>query len=142
MVAYLSNVTKNNMKKALAYLLPLAVFVPFVVSAQSVGGRPSATIGSIMTTISGILNFIIPMLITFAIILFIYGVIQYVVAKEDASKDKGRSYMIYSIIGLFAIVAVWGLVQVLVNTFLGGQTGNFQGVDCIPGSYDINGNPC
>lgn len=82
------------------------------------------------------------MLITFAIILFIYGVIQYVVAKEDASKDKGRSYMIYSIIGLFAIVAVWGLVQVLVNTFLGGQTGNFQGVDCIPGSYDINGNPC
>lgn len=54
MVAYLSNVTKNNMKKALAYLLPLAVFVPFVVSAQSLGGRPSATIGSIMTTISGI----------------------------------------------------------------------------------------
>lgn len=136
MVAYLSNVTKNNMKKALAYLLPLAVFVPFVASAQS------ATVGSIMTTISGILNFIIPMLITFAIILFIYGVIQYIVAKEDASKDKGRSYMIYSIIGLFAIVAVWGLVQVLVNTFLGGQTGNFQGVDCIPGSYDINGNPC
>lgn len=136
MVAYLSNVTKNNMKKALAYLLPLAVFVPFVASAQS------ATVGSIMTTISGILNFIIPMLITIAIILFIYGVIQYIVAKEDASKDKGRSYMIYSIIGLFAIVAVWGLVQVLVNTFLGGQTGNFQGVDCIPGSYDINGNPC
>ncbi len=136
MVAYLSNVTKNNMKKALAYILPIGVLVPSMVFAQS------ANIQSIMTTISGILNFIIPMLITFAIILFIYGVIQYIVAKEDASKDKGRSYMIYSIIGLFAIVAVWGLVQVLVNTFLGGNTGNFQGVDCIPGSYDINGNPC
>lgn len=136
MVAYLSNVTKNNMKKALAYLLPLAVFVPFVASAQS------ATVGSIMTTISGILNFIIPMLITFAIITFIYGVISYVIAKDDAAKEKGRNTMIYSIIGLFSIVAVWGLVQVLVNTFLGGNTGNFQGVDCIPGSYDINGNPC
>ncbi len=136
MVAYLSNVTKNNMKKALAYLLPLAVFVPFVASAQS------ATVGSIMTTISGILNFIIPMLITFAIITFIYGVINYVIAKDDAAKEKGRNTMIYSIVGLFAIVAVWGLVQVLVNTFLGGNTGNFQGVDCIPGSYDINGNPC
>ncbi len=136
MVVYLSNVTKNSMKKALAYLLPLGVLVPSMALAQS------ANASSILTTISGILNFIIPMLITFAIILFIYGVIQYVVAKEDASKDKGRSYMIYSIIGLFAIVAVWGLVQVLVNTFLGGNTGNFQGVDCIPGTYDINGNPC
>lgn len=136
MVAYLSNVTKNNMKKALAYLLPMAIFVPFVASAQS------ATIASIMTTISGILNFIIPMLITFAIITFIYGVISYVIAKDDAAKEKGRNTMIYSIVGLFAIVAVWGLVQVLVNTFLGGNTGNFQGVDCIPGSYDINGNPC
>lgn len=136
MVAYLSNVTKNNMKKALAYILPMAMFMPFLASAQSADAQ------SILTTISGILNFIIPMLITFAIITFIYGVIQYVIAKEDAAKEKGRNTMIYSIVGLFAIVAVWGLVQVLVNTFLGGNTGSFQGVDCIPGSYDINGNPC
>lgn len=138
MVAYLSNVTKNNMKKALAYLLPMAVFVPFAVSAQQTGADAS----SILKTISGILNFIIPMLITFAIITFIYGVISYVIAKEDAAKEKGRNTMIYSIVGLFAIVAVWGLVQVLVNTFLGGNTGNFQGVDCIPGTNDLNGNPC
>ncbi|MDQ5961940.1 MAG: hypothetical protein QG669_332 [Patescibacteria group bacterium] len=136
MVAYLSNVTKNNMKKALAYILPMAMFMPFLASAQSADAQ------SILTTISGILNFIIPMLITFAIITFIYGVIQYVIAKEDAAKEKGRNTMIYSIVGLFAIVAVWGLVQVLVNTFLDGNTGSFQGVDCIPGSYDINGNPC
>lgn len=141
MVVYLSNVTKNNMKKALAYILPLALFVPMISFAQRSSGG-SATIGSIMTTISGILNFIIPMLVTFAIITFIYGVINYVIAKDDAAKEKGRNTMIYSIIGLFAIVAVWGLVQVLVNTFLGGNTGNFQGIDCIPGSYDINGNPC
>lgn len=136
MVVYLSNVTKNSMKKALAYLLPLGVLVPSMALAQS------ANASSILTTISGILNFIIPMLITFAIITFIYGVINYVIAKDDAAKEKGRNTMIYSIIGLFAIVAVWGLVQVLVNTFLGGNTGNFQGVDCIPGTYDINGNPC
>jgi multisubunit Na+/H+ antiporter MnhB subunit len=81
----------------------------------------------------------IPALITFAVVTLIYGVISYVIAKDDAAKEKGRNVMIYGIVGLFVIVAMWGLVAVLRNTFLGGQNGSLQTnqIPCVPGTGQI-----
>lgn len=104
------------------FLFPLAV------------GAQTADANSILTTIQSILNFIIPMLITIAVAVFIYGVITYVMGKDDGTKEKGRNMMISGIIGLFVIVAMWGLVNVLTNTFLGGQEGTIQNIPCIPGT--------
>jgi multisubunit Na+/H+ antiporter MnhB subunit len=102
---------------------------PFVVGAQ---GTVDAE--SILGTIQRILNIIIPLLITFAVAVFIYGVITYVMGKDDGTKEKGRNMMISGIIGLFVIVAMWGLVDVLSNTFLNGNEGSIQNIPCIPGT--------
>jgi len=96
-------------------IYPLMPFVagltPFLVSAQG-------TIGGILTTIHGVVNIFIPLLMTIAIAVFLYGIVLYISSGGDAEKEKtARGYIIYGIIGLFILVAFWGLVTVLANTF-------------------------
>jgi hypothetical protein len=74
-------------------------------------------IETIICRIGGILNTIIPFLIVLAIIYFIWGVIQYVIASDEEAKKSGRNRIIYGIIGLAVIVGVWGLVNILTKTF-------------------------
>lgn len=92
----------------------------------------AATIGTILTDVQTILNTIIPILMILATVVFLWGVITYITAGGDEEKAKsGRTYIIWGLIGLFAMVAVWGLVRALVNTFGVGSTGVPGG----PGSF-------
>jgi uncharacterized membrane protein YidH (DUF202 family) len=60
---------------------------------------------------------IIPLLVGLGVIVFVSGVVQYVIANEEEAKTKGRDRMIYGIIGLVVIASVWGLVSIVVQTF-------------------------
>lgn len=112
------------MKKIFALLSIL--FVPMSAFAQTSTGA----IG-ILRVIQDIANIVIPILITIAVIWFIYGVIKYVIAKDEGVKEQGRNAMISSIIGLFVIVSVWGLVAVIGNTFGIGRD-NAVAPDLVP----------
>ncbi len=78
------------------------------------------------TKLSGLLNFasctlinyVVPLLFTVAVVAFIWGVIQMVInpANEEARK-KGKSFMIWGLVGLFVMVSVWGIVSVFTHTF-------------------------
>lgn len=102
------------MKKHLV-VLSLLVLVPVLAHAQS--------IDSAMSKIAQLLGMVVPILIVLAVIYFIWGVIKYVVSGDEESKAKGRTMIIYGIIGLAVIVGVWGLVNLLLNTFGLGQGG-------------------
>ena len=67
-----------------------------------------------------LLDAVVPIVITIALIYFIYGVAKYVTAKEDEDKEQARNVMIYGTIGLFFIVSVWGIV-LLLQQFTGVQ---------------------
>ena len=73
---------------------------------------------NILINIKNVLNAVIPIVITLALIYFIYGIGKYVTAKEDSEKESARGIMIYGTIGLFFIVSVWGIV-VLLQQFTG-----------------------
>ena len=78
----------------------------------------AATISDIITTVKSITSLLVPLLIAIALIMFIVGVIKYITAGSDEEKRKeARNTIIYGVIGLFAIVAVWGLVGVITSTF-------------------------
>lgn len=63
-------------------------------------------------------NAVIPLLMTLAVAFFVWGVTQYVLNPASSEeREKGQQYMIWGILGLFVIVAVWGLVAILTNTF-------------------------
>jgi hypothetical protein len=84
----------------------------------------AATLSTAIQKIADILGAIIPALFIIATIVFLWGVIQYITAGGDEEKIKtGRNYMIFGLIALFVMVAVWGIVRVLVSTFgVGGET--------------------
>lgn len=98
------------MQKIKKYISVTLFFTPFFVLA--------ATVTTLVEKIMSILNVVIPLLIALAVVIFLWGVVQYITAGGDEEKGKeARNTMIWGIVGLFVMVAVWGLVNVLVSTF-------------------------
>ena len=83
---------------------------------SSLGGQVT-TIQSFLCRIGGILNSVLPVLVALGVVYFVWGVVTYVIASDEEAKKKGRDRIIYGIIGLAVIVAVWGLVRILTRTF-------------------------
>jgi threonine/homoserine/homoserine lactone efflux protein len=89
---------------------------------------------SIIATVNSILSWIIPVLITLAVIYFIWGVIQYLISGDEEKKKKARGMIISGLIGLFVIVAFWGIIRLITNTFqVGPEQLNKNAIPCIPG---------
>lgn len=82
-------------------------------------------VNEIISLMQGTLRLTIPFLMILATVVFLWGVIRYVTAGGDEDKLKeGRQFIIFGLVGLFVMVAVWGIVTALVNQFnLGGQSG-------------------
>jgi len=89
------------------------------------------TINDIVGTIGGIIQAITPIVVALALLYFFWGLAKYILAAGDeGSKQEGKGIMIWGIIALFVMVAVWGLVQVLVETF-GVEEGGTQEVPTV-----------
>ncbi len=73
----------------------------------------------IICKIGELFSYIIPVLVSLGVIYFIWGVIQYMIGDSEEAKTKGRDTILYGIIGLTVIIAMWGLVEILKVTFLG-----------------------
>lgn len=107
----------------LAVLFMVAV-MPLVSHAQIT--PTSCPAGSQITNLTDFINFatcilntsILPLLVTLAVVFFLWGVTIYVInPASTAEREKGQQYMIWGIIGIFVIVSIWGIIGVLSNTF-------------------------
>jgi len=67
--------------------------------------------------IGGLLRPIVPLLIGLAVVVFIYGVLILMFSDSGEKKEEGKQYMLWGIIGIFVMVSVWGLVNILKGTF-------------------------
>lgn len=74
-------------------------------------------LSTLLNTIHGILNSVIPVIVSLGLVYFIWGVVQYVIADGEEAKKSGKDRIIYGIIGLAIIVSVWGIVNILAKTF-------------------------
>lgn len=66
---------------------------------------------------SQIVNPIILLLMGAGLIVFLYGLVEMIQGadNEDARK-KGQQHMIWGIVGLFIMVAVFGIINVIIST--------------------------
>lgn len=114
------------MKKIISLGAVGSVILPVIVFA--------ADAFSILTVINKILATVIPVLITLAVVYFIWGVIQYTVSSDEEKKKKARGMIIQGLIGLFVIIAFWGIIRLITNTFgVGPEQLNNSSIPCIPG---------
>jgi hypothetical protein len=123
------------MKKKLVSLVGIGgalAALPFFAFAQTTCSY-TQNLDYVLCRIGALLNAIVPVLIALGVMYFIWGVVSYVIAKEEEAKKAGRDKMIYGIIGLVVIVSIWGLVSILKNTFnLSSSSTDTVQVPCIP----------
>ena len=75
------------------------------------------TVEGILKQLSGILNIIMPILIAFAAVYFVWGVVQFIMSSDEEKKKGARGKIIQGLIGLFVIIAFWGILGVVMRTF-------------------------
>ena len=113
------------MKKIVISLLVLAILVvPAIVSAQIGGPRPN--FNYVNDTFDNVVYWAqrgVTFLMVLATLYFIWTVIGYIRVKDAKESEERKKAMIRGIIGLFVIVAIWGIVRVIVTTLgVGGTT--------------------
>jgi len=94
--------------------------------ATSYGGgtqcsSSNLTLCSLIARIIGYLNQILFLLIGLSVVVFVYNIFKYFI-KADADRAEAGKYVMYSVIGFFVILSMWGLVNILQNTFGLGYT--------------------
>ena len=107
-------------------LAPVVALAAVSAGTATCGGGTITDLGSVLCKIGQLLNAVVPVLIALGVVYFVWGVITYVISSDEEAKKAGRDRIIFGIIGLAVIVALWGLVGILTNTFglTGSNTGN------------------
>src|SRR3989344_1465700 len=92
---------RQYLQKILAVLL--SAFMPLVAFAQ-------VTIETLIVSFAELINLLVPVLITAALVVFIWGAVRYIGAKSDENKIKeGRNFLIFGVLGIAVMVSVRGL---------------------------------
>ncbi len=88
--------------------------------AYAQANLPPTTTGAIgiIDRIQFIMNTrVVPIIIAFALVYFLLGVFQYIQKPEGITSEGARTKMVYGLIGLFVMISVWGLVNLVGDTF-------------------------
>jgi|SRR6185503_12891063 len=91
-------------------LIATALFaVPFFAFAQT-------NLQGLIAEAGTLLNELIPLLMAAALVVFFWGLIQYIRSSGEGEHSTGRNIMIAGIVSLFVMVSVWGLVRFLQSS--------------------------
>ncbi len=64
-----------------------------------------------ITNITAVVNMLIPLLLTLAIVMFFWGLVKYIAnADDEGAKDSGKTLMIWGMVAIFVMVAFWGII--------------------------------
>lgn len=144
---------KNYMKKTLlTYLFIVSSFLH--VHALSVTLCGSVLIGGVKVSIAcpgdsafsnkaiGLINLaqtvvsrLVPLLIGLAVLAFFWFLVEYIWKGKDDPEEytKGRAGMFYSVVAIFVMVSIWGIIGLIGSIFGVGQGGDIHGFR-LPGT--------
>jgi uncharacterized membrane protein YidH (DUF202 family) len=118
------------LRKFSNFIVPSILLLPAVAVAQTDG------INRLIDQVQILISRLVPVVIGLALLLFLFGVLRYLIGKNAEDKEAARNYMIWGIIALFVMVSVWGLVQILSDTIFGtsGPREITPSIPRVPGS--------
>lgn len=135
-----------KIKKFISVLLLVFVVLPLFSSAQGINIDPRCRTGGsgpfpvgcpqtsqtslscsndniqeIIICVGQFFNRLIPITVSAALLVFLWGVFKVVRAQGDTKAiEEGRKTMLWGIIALFVMVSVWGLVAFIQHDIFGG----------------------
>lgn len=73
----------------------------------------------VVNAIQSIITLLIPLLMGLAVVAFFWGLVKYIAnASDEAAKESGKTLMIWGMVAIFVMVALWGILG-WVQTQLG-----------------------
>jgi hypothetical protein len=70
-----------------------------------------------------LINYVIPALITVALVLFLWGLVRFVYNNSDPhAKTHDKEIFIWGFLAMFVLVSVWGIVALLCVSFFGSRS--------------------
>ena len=100
---------------ATIFMLPLA----FASAQLADGGGSGGLLEGLLLTIIVFSNTVlIPFILGIGFLVFVWGMFQYFIAggANEESKEKGKSLMIYAILGFLLIIVFWGIINLLAQS--------------------------
>ena len=99
--------------KKLARVIPFTLdLTPFLALAAT------GDIGGVIAKIREIVDAVIPLFMVLAFAIFLWGIVKYITAGGSPEKEKAaRGFIIYGLIGIFLLVAFWGIIKIFTTTF-------------------------
>jgi|JI10StandDraft_1071094.scaffolds.fasta_scaffold683547_1 hypothetical protein len=103
--------------------------------SQAQGGALVGTSLGLINLAQVIVSRLVPLLVGIAVLAFFWFLIEYIwKGREDPEVYRtGRAGMFYSVLAIFVMVSIWGLVGFLGNLFGIEQGGNIHGFK-LPGA--------
>ena len=125
--------------------------VPQTTPDTSSGSLSSNTTGSVQTQqTSGVTNVnslfnlfqsflgrALTLLISLAVVWFIWNVFYYIIAVDEVDKAVAKDKMVWGIVAIFVMISIWGLVAILQNTFRIGPSGPSGDVKQIMPNFEL-----
>ncbi len=79
--------------------------------AQFIGNGSTGIIGAINTVV-------VPVIFSLSFAAFVWGMVKYFFlhGEEEKSREEGRQFILWGLIGLAVLFSVWGFVNILLST--------------------------
>lgn len=115
----------NKLITKYGVIIGLGVFVGVVVLFPDVSYAATDNLKKLINLVIEYLNYFIYLIIGLATLSFVWNVYRlYFVA--DADRSEAGQYVLYSVIGFFVMLSMWGLVNLVAGTFKLDNTGPVQ----------------
>jgi hypothetical protein len=100
-------------------------------SGAGAGFGSGGSLPGLLNMAQSVLSWAVPFLITLALLAFFWYLIEFIWKGRDNPEEykKGRSGMFWSILALFVMVAIWGILGLIGNILginLGGSIAGFR----------------
>ena len=110
------------MRKSIISIVSVAgaFALPLIASAQSgMVTSPQQGIIGLIQWANTALNDVMVLFITLAIVVFFWGLIRYIMTNNSGGEGRAEalSVIFYSIIAIFIMVSIWGVIHLLQATF-------------------------
>lgn len=90
-------------------------------------------LGTFLGQIEGYMDTLIPLAASLAFLVFLVGIVRFIWNADNEEKRKdGKQQLLWGIIALFVVFAIWGIIAVIAGTFNIGVGGKVTPpvVDC------------
>ncbi|OGG54684.1 hypothetical protein A3D62_03285 [Candidatus Kaiserbacteria bacterium RIFCSPHIGHO2_02_FULL_49_11] len=79
---------------------------------------PLRTFGDLICLFVYYINLVVPIIIALAVLGFFWGAFKYFSSGDENTIAEGRKFLGWGLLGLFVAVSIWGILRILVQTFL------------------------